>query len=127
MHAAAQDAAPLLLLVGHVRRAQIGKDVFQELDCLQMFGRLAKGVCDNDRTDGELGQRTNHRESHSSSDHRSPDRDSQNHDDWRCSDEPVISSSLLEGLVLKRKRRNEEHEERRDTAQNHVQSCCGER
>src|SRR5207237_6610608 len=44
VHAAAQDAAPLLLLVGHVRRAQIGKDVFQELECLQMFGRLAKGV-----------------------------------------------------------------------------------
>ena len=44
VHAAAQDAAPLLLLVGHVRRAQIGKDVFQELDCLQMFGRLAKGI-----------------------------------------------------------------------------------
>src|SRR5207253_2315458 len=44
VHAAAQDAAPLLLLVGHVRRAEIGKDVFQELDCLQMFGRLAKGI-----------------------------------------------------------------------------------
>jgi acetolactate synthase I/II/III large subunit len=44
VHAAAQDAAPLLLLVGNVRRAQIGKDVFQEVDCPQMFGRLAKGI-----------------------------------------------------------------------------------
>ena len=44
VHAATQDATPLLVLVGHVRRAQIGKDVFQELECLQMFGRLAKGV-----------------------------------------------------------------------------------
>jgi acetolactate synthase I/II/III large subunit len=44
VHAATQDAAPLLLLVGHVRRAQMGKDVFQELECMQMFGRLAKGV-----------------------------------------------------------------------------------
>ncbi len=44
VHAAAQDAAPLVLLVGHVRRPQIGRDVFQELDCAQMFGRLAKGT-----------------------------------------------------------------------------------
>ena len=44
VHAAAQDATPLVLLVGHVETRQIGRDAFQELDCVRMFSGLAKAV-----------------------------------------------------------------------------------
>jgi acetolactate synthase-1/2/3 large subunit len=44
VHAAWQDATPLVLIVGHVRRAEIGRDVFQELDCEKTFAGMAKGV-----------------------------------------------------------------------------------
>jgi acetolactate synthase-1/2/3 large subunit len=42
VHAAAQDATPLLVIVGHVPAADIGRGVFQELDCGQAFGGMAK-------------------------------------------------------------------------------------
>jgi acetolactate synthase I/II/III large subunit len=44
VHAAAEDAVPLLLVVGQVPRAQMGRPTFQSLDCAALFGGLAKGV-----------------------------------------------------------------------------------
>lgn len=44
VHAAYQDATPLVLLVGHVRTCDIGLDVFQELDCGPTFAAMSKGV-----------------------------------------------------------------------------------
>lgn len=44
LHAAWQDAAPLVLLVGHVRIPEVGREVFQELDCEATFGAMSKGV-----------------------------------------------------------------------------------
>ncbi len=44
LHAAWQDAAPLVLLVGHVRVPEVGREVFQELDCEATFGAMSKGV-----------------------------------------------------------------------------------
>lgn len=44
VHAAAQDATPLVLVVGHVETSEMGRDAFQELDCGQMFGGLTKGT-----------------------------------------------------------------------------------
>jgi acetolactate synthase I/II/III large subunit len=42
IHTAAQDSAPLLLLVGQVRRAVRGREAFQELDVPAVFGPMAK-------------------------------------------------------------------------------------
>lgn len=44
LHAAWQDAAPMVLLVGHVRVPEVGREVFQELDCEATFGAMSKGV-----------------------------------------------------------------------------------
>jgi acetolactate synthase-1/2/3 large subunit len=44
VHTAFQDSTPLVLLVGHVRRADIGREAFQEVDFEAMFGPLAKAV-----------------------------------------------------------------------------------
>jgi len=44
LHAARQDAAPLLLIVGHVRSGEIGRDSFQEVDYHLTYADLAKGV-----------------------------------------------------------------------------------
>lgn len=44
LHAAWQDAAPLVLLVGHVRVPEVGREVFQELDCEATFAAMSKGV-----------------------------------------------------------------------------------
>ncbi|WP_018789776.1 thiamine pyrophosphate-dependent enzyme [Salinispora arenicola] len=43
VHSAAQDATPLVLLVGHVPRSEIGTDAFQEIDP-RAFSGLAKQV-----------------------------------------------------------------------------------
>jgi acetolactate synthase-1/2/3 large subunit len=42
VHTAAQDSAPMLLLVGQVGRGQRGREAFQELDVPAVFGPMAK-------------------------------------------------------------------------------------
>ncbi len=44
VHTAYQDGTPLLLLVGQVPRAQLGREAFQELDYRAVFGTMAKWV-----------------------------------------------------------------------------------
>jgi len=44
VHTALQDSSPMVLLVGHVRREDIGREAFQEVDFEQMFAPLAKAV-----------------------------------------------------------------------------------
>lgn len=44
IHTAFQDSSPVVMLVGHVRREDIGREAFQEVDFAQMFGPLAKAV-----------------------------------------------------------------------------------
>jgi acetolactate synthase I/II/III large subunit len=46
VHTAAQDSAPLLLLVGQVSRAVRGREAFQELDVPAVFGPMAKWVAE---------------------------------------------------------------------------------
>ncbi len=42
VHTAAQDSTPMILFVGQVARATIGREAFQELDYGQVFGPIAK-------------------------------------------------------------------------------------
>ena len=42
VHTAAQDSAPMLLLVGQVGRGHRGREAFQELDVPAVFGPMAK-------------------------------------------------------------------------------------
>jgi acetolactate synthase-1/2/3 large subunit len=51
VHTARQDSTPLILLVGQVPSAHRGREAFQEIDCQQVFGSLAKGVLEIDRTE----------------------------------------------------------------------------
>lgn len=44
VHTAFQDSSPMVLLVGHVRLTDIGREAFQEVDFEQMFAPLAKAV-----------------------------------------------------------------------------------
>ncbi len=44
IHTAYQDSTPLVLLVGQVPRAHLGREAFQELDYARMFGQMAKWV-----------------------------------------------------------------------------------
>lgn len=44
VHTARQDSTPMLLFVGQVAREQLGREPFQEIDCQQVFGSLAKAV-----------------------------------------------------------------------------------
>ncbi|GLZ78266.1 thiamine pyrophosphate protein [Actinorhabdospora filicis] len=44
VHAALQDAVPLLLIVGQVESRELGREVFQEIDCVTTFATLAKEV-----------------------------------------------------------------------------------
>lgn len=44
LHAAKQDASPLVLLVGDVRTTDMGRQAFQEMDYVKAFSDLAKGV-----------------------------------------------------------------------------------
>ena len=47
IHTAFQDSTPVLLLVGQVSRATVGREAFQELDCTQVYGgatKVAKAV-----------------------------------------------------------------------------------
>jgi acetolactate synthase-1/2/3 large subunit len=42
VHAASQDASPLVLIVGRVPVTGLGREAFQELDCSAFFGPVAK-------------------------------------------------------------------------------------
>lgn len=44
VHIAQQDSTPMILFVGQVSTDQTGRDVFQEVDYVSMFGKLAKWV-----------------------------------------------------------------------------------
>jgi acetolactate synthase-1/2/3 large subunit len=44
VHMAEQDAVPLVLLIGQVARADLGRCAFQEIDYGKAFGAIAKGV-----------------------------------------------------------------------------------
>lgn len=44
VHAAQQDAAPLLMIVGHVPLAHMGKRSFQEIDYARTYSHMSKGV-----------------------------------------------------------------------------------
>ena len=48
VHTAAQDSAPMLLLVGQVSRAVRGREAFQELDVPAVFGPMAKWAAEAD-------------------------------------------------------------------------------
>jgi acetolactate synthase I/II/III large subunit len=48
VHTAAQDSAPLLLLVGQVGRGVRGREAFQELDVPAVFGPMAKWAAEAD-------------------------------------------------------------------------------
>jgi acetolactate synthase I/II/III large subunit len=56
VHAAQQDGAPFILIIGQVPRRDLGRDSFQEIDYGRMFGSIAKWtaeVLDPDRI-GEI-------------------------------------------------------------------------
>jgi acetolactate synthase-1/2/3 large subunit len=48
VHTAKQDSTPMILFVGQVEGGFIGREAFQEVDYRQMFGGLAKWVCEID-------------------------------------------------------------------------------
>ena len=48
VHTAKQDSTPMILFVGQVEGGFIGREAFQEVDYRQMFGDLAKWVCEID-------------------------------------------------------------------------------
>jgi acetolactate synthase-1/2/3 large subunit len=48
VHTAAQDSAPMLLLVGQVERAHRGREAFQELDVARVFAPMAKWTAEAD-------------------------------------------------------------------------------
>ncbi len=51
VHTARQDSTPLVLFVGQVARGHRGREAFQEIDCRQVFGSIAKGVFEIDQAD----------------------------------------------------------------------------
>lgn len=44
VHTAFQDSTPMILFIGQVGRPHLGREAFQEVDYVQMFGPLAKAV-----------------------------------------------------------------------------------
>jgi len=44
LHTAQQDANPLLMIIGQVAKADLGRAAFQEIDYQQMYGSIAKWV-----------------------------------------------------------------------------------
>jgi acetolactate synthase-1/2/3 large subunit len=48
IHTARQDSTPMVLLVGQVAREHRGREAFQEIDCGEVFGSLAKAVFELD-------------------------------------------------------------------------------
>jgi acetolactate synthase-1/2/3 large subunit len=51
VHTARQDSTAMVLLVGQVARMHRGREAFQEIDCRQVFGSLAKRVIEVDEAD----------------------------------------------------------------------------
>ena len=51
VHTAFQDGTPMILLVGQIRRSDVGREAFQELDYRLVFGSLAKWVAQVDRAE----------------------------------------------------------------------------
>jgi acetolactate synthase-1/2/3 large subunit len=51
VHTARQDSAPMILFVGQVPTAHLGREAFQELDYPAVFGTLAKAAVQVDRAD----------------------------------------------------------------------------
>lgn len=51
IHIAHQDSTPMVLFVGQIRRADHDREAFQEVDYKQMFGGLAKWVCQVNQTE----------------------------------------------------------------------------
>lgn len=51
IHHAAQDSLPLVLFVGQTPTDLLGREAFQEIDCRQLFGGMAKWVAQVDRAD----------------------------------------------------------------------------
>ena len=48
VHTAQQDSTPMILFVGQIARGDRGRGAFQEVDCSQMFGSLAKWAVELD-------------------------------------------------------------------------------
>ncbi|WP_447774202.1 thiamine pyrophosphate-dependent enzyme [Variovorax boronicumulans] len=46
LHAAQQDAAPMILIIGQIPKRDLRKKAFQEIDYQQMFGSIVKWVCE---------------------------------------------------------------------------------
>lgn len=44
VHTAQQDSTPMILFIGQIATGEAGRDVFQEVDYVAMFGKLAKWV-----------------------------------------------------------------------------------
>jgi len=44
LHTARQDSTPMLLLIGQVGRAEVGREAFQEIDYRKMLGEVTKAV-----------------------------------------------------------------------------------
>ena len=59
VHTAEQDSTPMILLIGQVARGDLGRGAFQDVDYGQMFGKIAKWVCQID--DPERTAETMHR------------------------------------------------------------------
>jgi acetolactate synthase-1/2/3 large subunit len=51
IHNARQDSTPLVVFIGQVGTAHLGREAFQEIDYRQMFGPVAKAVEQVDRAD----------------------------------------------------------------------------
>jgi acetolactate synthase-1/2/3 large subunit len=51
VHTAMQDSTPMILLVGQVARATIGREAFQELDYRAVFGSMVKWATQIDRAE----------------------------------------------------------------------------
>ena len=57
IHTAMQDSTPLVLFVGHVPTASIGREAFQEIDYHRMYGAVAKAVLEP-RSARQIGEVT---------------------------------------------------------------------
>ncbi|WP_205470757.1 thiamine pyrophosphate-binding protein [Breoghania sp. L-A4] len=51
VHIAQQDSTPMILFIGQIDRGMRGRDAFQEVDYVQMFGRIAKWVAEIETPD----------------------------------------------------------------------------
>lgn len=51
VHIAQQDSTPMILFIGQIDRSMRGRDAFQEVDYVQMFGGIAKWVAEIETPD----------------------------------------------------------------------------